>query len=147
MGTLHGQRELSLVGSNLPLSLKSALPRAKDAQISSQPREPPCRPAYSILPLNSTRPPCPKPTISHPHLLQRCFTIHLFTQQIASPHPQLSPLTLYPFLLKKKIHIYIWLCRVLVEAGGILGWNLGLLPWKHEVLATGPPEKSLNPVF
>ena len=106
---VSGQKELSLVGSNLPLSLKSALPRANDAEISIQPREPPCRPTYSILPLNSTHPPCPKPTISHPNLLQRCFTINLFTQQTVRPHPQLSPLTLYPFSLKKKIYIYIYI--------------------------------------
>ena len=110
-----GPRELSLVGSNLPLSLKSALPHAKDAQISIQPREAPCRPTYSIPPLTSTHPPCPKPTISHPNLLQRCFTIHLFTPQMASLHPQLSPLTLYACVFFF-LNIYIFGC-----AGSQLG--------------------------
>ena len=45
------------------------------------------------------------------------------------------------------IYLLFWLLWILVEARGIefplQGLNLGFLHWKHQVLATGPPGKSL----
>ena len=49
------------------------------------------------------------------------------------------------------IYLAIWLHQVLVAACGIYfpdqGWNLGPLYWELEVLAIGPPRKSLWSVF
>ena len=63
------------------------------------------------------------------------------------------------------IYLFIWPRWVLVAAHGIFiaalgslvaacgiwfpdqGPNLGPLPWEHGVLATGPPGKSLRPLF
>ena len=63
------------------------------------------------------------------------------------------PLLLY-FFFSFLIFIHLaapglsWACKLLVAACGIYlpdwGSNLGPLHWEHEVLATGPPGKSLD---
>ena len=64
-------------------------------------------------------------------------------------------LLLYLFLnilyFKIYIYVFIWLYPVFVVARGIQfpddGSNLGPLHWQHDVLATGPPGRSLFYTF
>ena len=43
------------------------------------------------------------------------------------------------------IYLFTWMCQVLVVVGGICqGLNPSPLHWEREVLATGPPGKSLG---
>ena len=62
----------------------------------------------------------------------------------ARPRPGL----LHLWQLFKKKKLFLWLCWVLAAACGIQfpdqRSNPGPLHWKHGVLATGPPGKSLN---
>lgn len=96
-----GWRQVSPAGANVTLSLRSALPHAKEVQLSIQPGPLPRAPPRPVLPIpvgcplcRAPRPPGPKTTISHPHLLQGCSTICLFTPD-RLPGPGLDPLSYF----------------------------------------------------